>query len=122
MSSDRRGGTAFAALCWGLSGGIAGLLMANGWDALVLYVIGLNDTAPAVAAMVAMVESVTASLFGLLVLGESLVGLQLIGMGLILLTVTGLGVYSSVRPVFRDRNASRERSAANSSRSRDRRR
>jgi len=34
-----RMGTAFvvlAALCWGLSGGIGGILMADGWDPLVV--------------------------------------------------------------------------------------
>lgn len=60
----------------------------------VMYVIGLNHTAPAVASVVAMVEPVTASLFGVLVLGESLVGIQLTGMAIILLTVTALSVHS----------------------------
>ncbi|TDR52774.1 threonine/homoserine efflux transporter RhtA [Halomonas ventosae] len=63
----------------------------------ILYVVGLNDTPPAVAAIVAMVEPVTASLFGVLVLDERLVGLELVGMGLILLTVTALSVSSSSR-------------------------
>lgn len=63
----------------------------------ILYVVGLNDTAPAVAAIVAMVEPVTASLFGILVLDERLVGLELVGMGLILLTVTALSVSTSAR-------------------------
>ncbi|WFM72802.1 EamA family transporter [Halomonas sp. CKK8] len=63
----------------------------------ILYVVGLNDTAPAVAAIVAMVEPVTASLFGILLLDERLVGLELVGMGLILLTVTALSVSSSTR-------------------------
>lgn len=63
----------------------------------VLYIIGLNHTAPAVAAIVAMVEPVTASLFGVLILDESLVGVQILGMALILITVTALSVYSSVR-------------------------
>ena len=27
---------ALAARCWGLSGGIGGILMANGWDAFVV--------------------------------------------------------------------------------------
>ncbi len=61
----------------------------------IFYIIGLNYTAPAVASIVAMVEPVTASLFGVLVLNESLVALQIFGMGLIVLTVTTLGVYSS---------------------------
>lgn len=61
----------------------------------ILYIVGLNHTAPAVASIVAMVEPVTASLFGVVVLNESLAGLQIFGMGLILVTVTGLSVYSS---------------------------
>lgn len=60
----------------------------------VLYVIGLNHIAPAMASIVAMVEPVTASLFGVVFLNESLVGLQIIGMGLILVTVTALSVFS----------------------------
>jgi drug/metabolite transporter (DMT)-like permease len=61
----------------------------------ILYIVGLKYTAPAVASIVAMVEPVTASLFGVVVLHESLVGLQILGMGLILVTVTALGVGSS---------------------------
>ncbi len=60
----------------------------------ILYIIGLNHTAPAVASIVAMVEPVTASLFGVVVLNESLVGVQIVGMGLILVTVTALSVFS----------------------------
>ena len=63
----------------------------------VLYIVGLNHTTPAVASIVAMVEPVTATLFGVVVLDESLVGLQIFGMGLILVTVTALGVYSGAR-------------------------
>lgn len=63
----------------------------------ILYIVGLNHTTPAVASIVAMVEPVTASLFGVVVLDESLVGLQILGMGLIVVTVTALGVYSSAR-------------------------
>lgn len=63
----------------------------------VIYVIGLNYTAPAVASIVAMVEPVTASLFGVMILNESLDALQVFGMGLILLTVTALSFYSSAR-------------------------
>ncbi|MFP4426377.1 MAG: DMT family transporter [Spirochaetaceae bacterium] len=61
----------------------------------LLYVVGLNYTAPSVASIVAMVEPVTASLFGVLILNERLKGVQIIGMGLILLTVTAISVYSS---------------------------
>lgn len=60
----------------------------------ILYIIGLNHTAPAVASIVAMVEPVTASLFSIVVLNESLVGVQIVGMGLILVTVTALSVFS----------------------------
>ncbi|MBK1692396.1 DMT family transporter [Ectothiorhodospira mobilis] len=60
----------------------------------IFYIVGLKHTAPAVAAIVAMVEPVTASLFGVVVLGESLAALQILGMGLILITVTALSVHS----------------------------
>ena len=63
----------------------------------IVYIVGLNHTAPAVASIVAMVEPVTASLFGVLVLNESLVGAQIIGMAVIVVTVTALSVYSSTR-------------------------
>lgn len=63
----------------------------------IFYIIGLNHTAPAVASIVAMVEPVTASLFGFVVLNESLALLQIGGMGLILLTVTALSVHSSLQ-------------------------
>jgi drug/metabolite transporter (DMT)-like permease len=61
----------------------------------ILYVVGLKNTAPAVASIVAMVEPVTASLFGVMVLNESLAGLQIFGMILILVTATALSVNSS---------------------------
>lgn len=63
----------------------------------IIYIVGLKHTAPAVASIVAMVEPVTASLFGVLILNESLVGLQIFGMGLILVTVTALSIYSRAR-------------------------
>ncbi len=63
----------------------------------IFYIAGLNHTAPAVASIVAMVEPVTASLFGVAVLDETLAGLQILGMGLILVTVTALSVNSSAR-------------------------
>ncbi|SFU73891.1 DMT family transporter [Halomonas korlensis] len=63
----------------------------------IFYVVGLNYTAPAVASIVAMVEPVTASLFGVVVLEESLGAIQLVGMALILITVTVLSVSSSGR-------------------------
>jgi drug/metabolite transporter (DMT)-like permease len=60
----------------------------------VLYVYGLRHTAPAVASIVAMVEPVTAALFGVAILDESLAGAQILGMGLILITVTALSMSS----------------------------
>ncbi len=73
----------------------AGLGVLGAGLSFVLYVIGLNHTAPAVASIVAMVEPVTASLFGVVILNENLVYPQIVGMGLILVTVTALSVYSS---------------------------
>lgn len=65
----------------------------GGGLSFILYIVGLNHTAPAVASVVAMVEPVTASLFGVLILNESLAGLQVLGMVLILVTVTMLSVF-----------------------------
>lgn len=66
----------------------------------ILYIYGLHQTAPAVAAMVAMVEPVTAALFGVLVLDERLLGMQIVGMVLILLTVTALSIRSKAQRAF----------------------
>ncbi len=66
----------------------------------VLYIFGLHRSTPAVASVVAMVEPVTASLFGFLVLGQQLAPLQIVGMILILLTVTALSIYSSPPAAF----------------------
>lgn len=71
---------------------LLGLL--GGGISFILYIMGLRQTAPAVASIVAMVEPVTASLFGVLLLSETLAGIQLVGMGLILFTVTALSVSS----------------------------
>jgi len=60
-----------------------------------LYISGLRHTAPAVASVVALVEPVSATLFGVVILNESLDGLQIVGMGLILVTVTVLALYSN---------------------------
>ncbi|WP_321991332.1 DMT family transporter [Marispirochaeta aestuarii] len=67
-----------------------------------LYIIGLNYTAPAVASIMAMVEPVTASLFGVVVLREHLTGSEIVGMGLILVTVTALSIYSRYHRSFYD--------------------
>ncbi|WP_027964675.1 DMT family transporter [Halalkalibacillus halophilus] len=58
----------------------------------IIYIIGLRRTPPSTASMVAMVEPVTASLFGLLLLGDHLNLIQLMGMAIILVTVTWLSV------------------------------
>ena len=60
----------------------------------ILYIAGLKNTAPTVASIVAMVEPVTAFLFGIMVLNEKLLDSQIFGMALILVTVTALSVYS----------------------------
>ncbi|MDO6442817.1 MULTISPECIES: DMT family transporter [unclassified Marinobacter] len=61
----------------------------------ILYIVGLNQTAPTTASIMAMIEPVTASLFGVLLLNESIGGLQYVGMALILITVTILSFNSS---------------------------
>ncbi|KMJ59570.1 membrane protein [Bacillus sp. LL01] len=61
----------------------------------IFYVIGIKLTAPSTASMVAMVEPVTASLFGVLLLGDHLSTIQLLGMLLILVTITVLSVKQS---------------------------
>ena len=73
----------------------AGLGLLGAGLSFAFYVIGLNHTAPAIASVVAMVEPVTASLFGVVVLKESLAGSQIFGMGMILITATALSAYSS---------------------------
>jgi drug/metabolite transporter, DME family len=62
----------------------------------VLYITGLHHTSPASASIVAMIEPVTASLFGVVVLHETLAGSQIAGMAIILITVTLL----SARPQY----------------------
>lgn len=74
----------------------AGLGVLGAGLSFIFYLIGLKSTAPAVASIVAMVEPVTASLFGFVVLDERLVAAQFVGMGLILVTVTALSVRSPV--------------------------
>ncbi|WP_079479023.1 DMT family transporter [Halobacillus salinus] len=62
----------------------------------IVYVIGIQWTAPTTASMVAMVEPVTASLFGFLVFRDQLTLIQLLGMALILVTVIFLSVKKPV--------------------------
>ncbi|KGP90269.1 membrane protein [Pontibacillus chungwhensis BH030062] len=61
----------------------------------ILYVRGVKRTAPSTASIIAMVEPVTASLFGIMLLGNSLTLMQYAGMGLILATITVLSVKQS---------------------------
>ncbi|MBW2451148.1 MAG: EamA family transporter [Deltaproteobacteria bacterium] len=82
----------------------AGLGMFGAGLSFIFYIIGLRHTAPTVASIVAMVEPVTASLFGVVVLNESLASQQFFGMGLILVTVTALSIYSSTRRTSSDLN------------------
>ncbi|MCA0971394.1 DMT family transporter [Halobacillus litoralis] len=61
----------------------------------VLYVIGIQWTAPSTASMIAMVEPVTASLFGIVFLKKELSLPQMAGMLLILFTITSLSMKQS---------------------------
>lgn len=61
----------------------------------ILYVRGVKRTAPSTASIIAMVEPVTASLFGIILLGNELTLMQYAGMGLILATITILSVKQS---------------------------
>ncbi|PRO65760.1 DMT family transporter [Alkalicoccus urumqiensis] len=61
----------------------------------IFYIYGIRLTTPAIAAMTAMVEPVTASLFGVL-LGDMLSLFQLGGMAVILLTVAALSTQREV--------------------------
>lgn len=58
----------------------------------VFYVLGLRRATPVAVALVAAVEPVTASLFSLVVLGQSLAPLQWLGMVVIIATVTALAI------------------------------
>jgi DME family drug/metabolite transporter len=57
-----------------------------------LYIVGIRHIKPTVASIVAMIEPITAALFGVAIMSERLAGLQLVGMGLILVTVTLLSI------------------------------
>lgn len=80
------------------SGDIGWFILLGGLGAgisFIIYVIGLQKTAPSTASIVAMVEPVTASLFGVLFIGSYLTFTQIIGMGIILVTITFLSVRKS---------------------------
>ncbi|MFW6362748.1 MAG: DMT family transporter [Spirochaeta sp.] len=72
----------------------AGIGILGGGLSFFLYIIGLRNTPPSAASIVAMVEPVTASLFGVVVLNNTLAAPQLLGMALILVTVTAMSAYS----------------------------
>ena len=72
---------------------LLGLL--GGGSSFYCYFVGLRHTLPTTASIVAMVEPVTAALFGLLMLGELLELAQVAGMALILGAVTGLSIMQS---------------------------
>ncbi|CQR47534.1 putative DMT superfamily transporter inner membrane protein [Paraliobacillus sp. PM-2] len=61
----------------------------------MLYLIGIRSTTAATASMVSMVEPVTASLFGVLLMGDHLSIIQFLGMVVILITITLLSVKHS---------------------------
>ncbi|MCD7036437.1 DMT family transporter [Metabacillus sp. GX 13764] len=60
-----------------------------------LYIIGIRLTAASTASIIAMVEPVTASLFGVLLLGDQLAAIQIAGMTVMLVTITVLSVKQS---------------------------
>ena len=61
----------------------------------ILYLVGIRSTTAATASMVAMVEPVTASLLGVMLLGDDLAIIQVLGMVIILSTITILSVRQS---------------------------
>ncbi len=61
----------------------------------IFYMIGIRRTSPSTASMVSMIEPVTASLFGVLLLGDHLALTQPLGMGIIMVTITVLSVKQS---------------------------
>ncbi|MGY4690780.1 DMT family transporter [Salibacterium sp. K-3] len=60
----------------------------------ILYTFGISRTSPTNASLVAMMEPITASLFGYLILGQLLTPVQVVGMFIILLTITMLSMRS----------------------------
>lgn len=59
------------------------------------YITGLKETTSTSASIIAMVEPVTATIFGFVVLNQALAGNQLAGMAIVLITVTILSVKQS---------------------------
>ncbi|HET19120.1 MAG TPA: EamA/RhaT family transporter [Chromatiales bacterium] len=87
-------GTALSAPKWTL---FAALGVLGAGLSFFLYVLGLKHVAPSVASIVAMLEPVTATLFGVVVLKESLAASQILSLALILVTVTALVAGSKPR-------------------------
>lgn len=96
-----------AVLVWPSDPGeMVGALEAPGWPFFIIlgvlgagvsficYLLGLKHCTPTVASIVAMIEPVTASLFGYGVLNQHLTGGQILGMILILCTVTFMSVHA----------------------------
>ncbi|WP_349410087.1 DMT family transporter [Pseudalkalibacillus sp. SCS-8] len=75
----------FKDIWWFILTGIAGAGLS-----FFFYVNGLKKINPGIASIVAMIEPVTASLFGVLVLGQFLSPVQLVGMAMILFIITFL--------------------------------
>lgn len=74
-------------LLWMISLGVFGVGVS-----FFLYVEGLEKASPTAASVSAMVEPVTAALFGVLVMSEVLTVIQMVGMGIIRGTVTVLNM------------------------------
>lgn len=74
----------------------------GGGLSFIMYVNGINYTLPAIASIVAMIEPITASLFGVLFLDEVLDLVQVSGVVLILFAVTVLAVYPGRRGDSKD--------------------
>ncbi|MDH2290133.1 DMT family transporter [Cobetia sp. 10Alg 146] len=66
--------------------------LVGGGFSFYCYVIGLKNTLPSVASIIAMIEPITATLFGVFVLGEGMDMMQLAGMALILVAITTLSL------------------------------
>ncbi|MGM7700641.1 DMT family transporter [Pseudalkalibacillus sp. Hm43] len=75
----------FKDIWWFILTGIAGAGLS-----FFFYINGLKKINPGIASIVAMIEPVTASLFGVLILGQFLSPVQLVGMAMILFIITFL--------------------------------
>lgn len=107
-----------AALLWSVDAGQARALIGSPrWPLFLLlgvvgaglsfwlYVLGLRHATPTVAAVMAMLEPVTATLFGVLALGQSLRAPQVFGMALILVAAATLAACTGAAGLGRAANA-----------------